>query len=84
MNTNNVIVHFHQALIITSSYTSGFVICLQSKPFFGYLNMGPFFGPYKTHLWFLLKPSSKKYWISDGDPTYFFKYRNQVLVCDQP
>jgi hypothetical protein len=47
--------------MITSSYTNGYVICLQGKPFFGYLSMGPFFGPYKTHIWFLLEPPSNKY-----------------------
>ncbi len=61
MSINNVIVRFHQTLITISSYTSGSVICQQSKPLFGYLNIGPFFGPYKTHFWFLLEPSSKKY-----------------------
>jgi hypothetical protein len=53
---------FHQALITTNSYTSGFMICLQSKPLFDYLNMDPFFGPYKTHLWFFLEPSGRSYY----------------------
>jgi hypothetical protein len=61
MSINNVIVHFYQTLITTSTYISGSIICLQSKPLFGYLNMGPFIGPYKTHIWFLLEPFSKKY-----------------------
>jgi hypothetical protein len=55
----------------TSSYTNRYVICVQNKPKNGYLSMGPLFGPYKTHIWFLLEPPSKKYFNYDDGIAFF-------------
>jgi hypothetical protein len=71
MSTNNVIVHFHQALITTSSYISGFVICLQSKPLFGYLNMDTYLVHIKPIFGFFLNVLARNILISDSCPTYF-------------